>query len=466
MFLKHPLNFMRTLGFKVSAWYSSVFILSSLLLFLLTYYFISTTIKNQDHEEILLELNEISAVYEIDGINAVENFVMENSTPGRTKPLFIRIADNKNNTQHIFFPDKWKAFDLSILENIIPENTKKWIQISAIKGDYILDVNSAPTANGHWVQVGISSEGREKVLEQFRKIFIIIMILLFILGLSGGIFLSYLTLQPIRKVIHAVQAIDIGKMTTKLPRSMTGDEVDELTELFNEMLENIDRLIINMKNSLDNVAHDLRTPMTRLRNIAEIALLENSDIDLLREALETNLEESDHILKILETIMDISEAETGVMNIDCKSENLSVLMDRIVDLYQLVAEEKEIEIKSNIPGSITIMMDFSRISQVMANILDNAIKFTPSGGAINIEALQVNNEIKIKIKDTGIGIDKEELPKVWDRLYRGDKSRTNKGLGLGLSIVKGIIKAHNGRVEIMSEPGQGSTFIITLPGSI
>ena len=164
--------------------------------------------------------------------------------------------------------------------------------------------------------------------------------------------------------------------------------------------------------------------------------------------------------------MDISEAETGVMNIDCKSENLSVLMDRIVDLYQLVAEEKEIEIKSNIPGSITIMMDFSRISQVMANILDNAIKFTPSGGAINIEALQVNNEIKIKIKDTGIGIDKEELPKVWDRLYRGDKSRTNKGLGLGLSIVKGIIKAHNGRVEIMSEPGQGSTFIITLPGSI
>ncbi|MCF6248610.1 MAG: HAMP domain-containing histidine kinase [Desulfobacula sp.] len=462
MFLKRLYNFTQTLSFKISAWYSTVFILSSLLLFLITYYFISTTIKNQDHEEILLELNEISAIYGIDGMAAIENFLMGNNNPSRTKPLFIRIADNENKTLHIFFQNQWKGFDLSILGKTIPKNTKSWIQISSIKGNYILDVNSTLSSNGHWVQVGMSSEGREKVLEQFRKIFIIIMILLFLLGLVGGIFLSYLTLAPIRKVIQAVQSIDIGKMTTKLPRSMTGDEVDELTGLFNEMLENINLLIINMKNSLDNVAHDLRTPMTRFRNVAEIALLENSKKDLLRDALETNIEESDHILKILETIMDISEAETGVMNIDKKPVNLSVLIERIAEMYQLVAEEKEIRIKLSIPERIEIMIDHTKISQALANILDNAIKFTSSGGIITLQALHKNNQIIIKIQDTGIGIGKDELPKIWDRLYRGDQSRTNKGLGLGLSIVKGIIKAHNGRIEVTSELDQGSTFIITL----
>ncbi|MBA3010075.1 MAG: HAMP domain-containing histidine kinase [Proteobacteria bacterium] len=465
MFLKHLHNFTRTLSFKVSVWYSSVFILSSLLLFLITYYFISTTIKNQDHEEILLELNEISAIYEIDGINAIEKFVMENNNFNRTKPLFIRIADSNNKTLHIFFQNQWKIFNLLILETTIPDNTKKWIQISAYKGNYVLDVNSILSSTGHWVQVGMSSEGRENVLEQFRKIFMIIMIFLFILGLIGGIFLSYLTLQPIRKVIQAVKSIDIGKMTTKLPRSMTGDEVDELTGLFNEMLENINCLIINMKNSLDNVAHDLRTPMTRFRNVAEVALLENSKPKLLRNALETNIEESDHILKILETIMDISEAETGVMKLDCKAVNLSALIEKIIDMYQIVAEEKGVKIKSNLPGNIEIMIDPTRIGQVIANILDNAIKFTPSGGTIDIETIQINNEIKIIVKDTGMGIGEEELPKVWDRLYRGDQSRTNKGLGLGLSIARGIVKAHKGIITVTSELYQGSTFTISLPES-
>ena len=464
MSLKSLLDLTKTLSFKVSAWYSTFFILSAFFLFLITYYFISITLKNQDHEEILLELNEISAIYEIDGIVAVENFVAENNNFNRSKPLFIRIADDKNKTLKIFFPNQWKNFDLSHIEKLFPDNSKKWIQIAATVENYILELNSMLSPNDNWIQVGMSSEGREKVLEQFRKIFIVIMVLLFILGLTGGIFLSYLTLQPIRKVIESVQSIEIGKMTTKLPRPMTGDEVDELTGLFNEMLENINRLIINMKNSLDNVAHDLRTPMTRLRNIAEIALIKDADKDLLIDALETSVEESEHIIKILDTLMDISEAETGVMIIDRKSANLSALINRIVDMYQLVAEEKSVYINSTIPKNLNIKIDAARIGQVLANILDNAIKFTPPEGTVTIEA-KVNKEIKIKIQDTGIGIDDEELPRIWDRLYRGDRSRTNKGSGLGLSIVKGIISAHRGRIEVVSELNKGSIFIIKLPVS-
>lgn len=463
MSLKYLIDHTKTLGFKVSAWYSAFFIISSFLLFGITYYFISITLTSQDHEEILLELSEVTSIYENSGLKAVEQFIAPNVNISRTKPLFIRIADSDNNTIRIFNQGIWNNFDIRLLENLSADNSKKWIQIAALKGEYILDVNSTLLSNGQWIQVGMSNEGRVGILEHLSRIFIIIMMLLFILGLTGGIFLSYLTLQPIRRVIESVQSIEIGKMANKLPRPMTKDEVGELTELFNDMLENINRLIINMKNSLDNVAHDLRTPMTRLRNLAEMALIENSQKDLLIEALQSCVEESDQILKILDTIMDISEAESGSMNIELKTEDLSKLSERIVDMYEIIAEENDLKINSSIPDNLEIKIDTTRIGQAMANIFDNAVKYTPPGGTIDLTVFSDNDEMKIIIKDTGIGIPKEDLSKVWSRLYRGDQSRSNKGLGLGLSITKGIVEAHHGKIKIDSEANKGTTFTITLP---
>ncbi len=463
MHFKNHLNLIKTIGFKVSAWYSGIFVLSSLLLFLIAYYFLSATVKSQDHEEILLEQREISSLYELGGFNAVGRFVTEHSTSRRTKPLFIRIADNANKTRHIFSPEQWQDFDLAKLERIYPAHNNGWIPLTAMNGEYILEMHSARLSRGYWVQVGMSSEGRENVLGQFRKIVIVVMIPLFIFGLIGGIVLSRRTLKPIRNIIKSVRSIEIGKKTAEVPRSMTGDELDELAGLFNEMLDNIHRLVIGMKNSLDNVAHDLRTPMTRFRNISEMALQAGDDVELFREALEKGVEESNIILKMLDTLMDISEAETGIMSIDLYMVNVSVLIGKIADMYQFVAEEKEINLQISSPENLNIEADSNRISQALSNILDNAIKFTPAGGQINIEAQQINRELVIKIQDTGIGIGFEELTKIWDRLYRGDQSRTKKGLGLGLSLVKGIIKAHNGRIEVNSELGKGTTFTISLP---
>lgn len=463
MFLKYLIDHTKTLGFKVSAWYSTFYIISSFFLFGITYYFISVTLTNQDHEEIFLELSEIASVYENNGIKAVENFISQSDNLSRTKPLFIRIADDENKTIQIFNKKFWGNFNISFIENFLLDNSKKWLQIDDFDRKYVLDVTSTQLSNGQWIQVGMSSEGRVKILNNLSKIFIVIMILLFVIGLIGGIFLSYLTLRPIRNVIESVQSIEVGKMAKKLPRPMTGDELDELTELFNHMIENINRLILNMKNSLDNVAHDLRTPLTRLRNLAEMALLENSQKDTQINALQTCLEESDQILKILDTIMDISEAESGSMNIDLKVENISKLSERIIDMYQIVADEKKVKINSSIPDRLELMIDATRIGQVIANVFDNAIKFTPAEGTIDFAIFPDNNKIKIVIKDTGIGIPKEDLPKIWNRLYRGDQSRTSKGFGLGLSIAKGIVEAHHGKIELDSEPNKGTTFTIALP---
>ncbi len=463
MYLKHLLKVRKTVGFRLTAWYSAIFILSSLLLFAMAYFFLSSTLQRQDRKTVLLELGELSAKYKRGGMTSLEKEVTINKKLRKKNPFFIRIAGTKNNTLNIFLPYQWAEFDLKKLEKIIPNNNRKWIRLHAMDDKYVLEVASTRLPDGHWLQVGMSTEERERVLERFRETFVIIMIPLVLLGFISGSFLSFRALRPIRHLIRTVQSLDIGKMEARVPSPKTGDELDELVRLFNRMLEKIKTLINAMKGSLDHVAHNLRTPMTRFRGMAENTLQTDQGAELCREALADCIEESDRILKMLNTLMDVSEAETGVMNLDRKVVDISALMDGVVDLYRYVAEEKGLPIYMSAPHGLSVTADPDRMSQVLANLLDNAIKYTPAGGQISLEAYQRQAEVVIIIKDTGMGIPHEELPMIWDRLYRGDLNHSLKGLGLGLSQVRAIIQAHNGRVDVVSEPGKGSTFSIYLP---
>src|SRR5262249_14917144 len=143
--------------------------------------------------------------------------------------------------------------------------------------------------------------------------------------------------------------------------------------------------------------------------------------------------------------------------------NISAVMEDAVEIYRHVAEEKEVALQVTSPEDLFLTADRNRIQQVLANLVDNAIKYTPSGGRIDLEAFQREQQAVIIIKDTGIGIAPEEAPKIWDRLYRGDQSRSQTGLGLGLSLVKAVVQAHQGRIEVSSEPGIGSLFTLYLP---
>jgi len=462
MYLKHLLKIRKTVGFRLTAWYSVIFILSSLFLFVMAYFFLSSALHRQDRKTILLELGKLSAKYKTGGMSSLKKELKIEKKIRKKNPLFIRIAGAKNNTLNIFLPYQWAEFDLKDLEKVIPNSNRKWIRLPAISDEYVVEVASTRLPDGHWLQVGMSTENREGVLERFREIFAAIMIPLVLLGFITGFFLSFRVLRPIRQLIGTVRSIDIGEMEARVPSPGTGDELDELVRLFNGMMEKIKTLINAMKGSLDNVAHGFRTPMTRFRGMAEMALQAGHDAEFCREALADCVEESDRILKMLNTLMDISEAETGVMNLDLKVVDISALMDGVIDLYRYVAEEKGLPIHMSAPHGLSVAVDPDRISQVLANLLDNAIKYTPAGGQISVEAYKRQGEIVITIKDTGTGISHEELPMIWDRLYRADPNHSLKGLGLGLSQVKAIIQAHNGRVDVVSKPGKGSTFSIYL----
>ncbi|VAX29759.1 hypothetical protein MNBD_NITROSPIRAE03-370, partial [hydrothermal vent metagenome] len=441
----------------------ALFILSSLILFVIVYFLISSSFKQEERYTIQSKLREFSAQYQRGGIEALKREVGFEEHSGNL--FFVRVSGSRGNTLFVNIPALMgERIDIRQIEGRAVTENGQWIHLPAgnDKGG-VLDIASAKLPDGRILQVGMSRGEREEFLERFRETFAVIIIPVILLGFTGGVLFAFRALMPIRNIIKTVRSIDKGRLDARVSVRHTGDELEELTVLFNGMLQRIEVLINGMRSALDNVAHDLRTPMTRLRGTAEMALQSGQGMEVCREALSDCLEESDQILTMLNTLMDISEAETGVMRLRLEKINLSLLIEDVVDLYRYSAEERNIAIYIKTPGELFLTADHNRMRQVIANLLDNAVKYTPDGGRVDVEASRKGDHIVVRVEDNGIGISGEELPKIWGRLYRGEQSRSARGLGLGLSLVKAVVHAHKGSVEVYSEPDRGSGFVIYLP---
>ncbi len=455
----------KTLGFRLTLWYSSLFILSSTILFGGAFFLVSSTLREYDYQIVQAKTDEYALMEHADGLAEIIHRVRVEEENNSESGIFVRLADPQNKTLLSIIPHQWKDLDVKKLEAVpVVFTGAQWrTSVPRDRGDAFVLI-SRRFSDGSILQVGKRPEKRGKLLESFSAIFAGILIPVVLIGISGGLFLAFRALRPIRDLIHTVRCIDEGKMDTRVPSSQTGDELEELVRLFNRMLSRIETLITGMREALDNVAHDLRTPITRLRSTIETALQSEAGADHLREALMDTAEEAERINTALGTLMDISEAEKGIMNLKLEKADIVALIREVVELYQYVAEDKGVTVATSLPGALYAWMDSNRIRQVLANLVDNAVKFTPAGGRIEIGASAAETGVAIRITDTGMGIPAQDLPRIFDRLFRGEKSRSHHGLGLGLSMVQAVVRAHQGSIEVESHAGQGSVFSVVLPG--
>jgi signal transduction histidine kinase len=451
----------RTLGLRLSLWYAAVFIVSTAGLVGLTYALLASSLAQRDHDIINATLREYASRYEAGGLPALQRAVEIEERTGQRERLFVRVLGPGADALFVTTPPGWRDFDVNQLEN----DRNGLGAAHAPDRDAVLEVASARLIDGTILQVGKSNETRRALLRQFRVIVGWVAAVTMIIGVIGGLVLTRSTLRPIDNLIHVVRnIIRTGRTNERVPGRLeagAGDTVDELIALFNTMLDRITTLISAMGESLDNVAHDLRTPMTRLRAVAERAL-QSGDPAQQREALADCLEESDRILSMLNTLMDISEAETGVLHLPREAVPLEPLLREVVDLYEDVADARHVSVTLS-ADDVTVVGSRDRLRQVFANLLDNAIKYTAAQGTVTIRARADAGDAVVTVADTGAGIAPEHLPRIWDRLYRADPSRSERGLGLGLSLVRAYVQAHGGRVEATSAPEQGSTLTVRLP---
>ncbi|MGE5357601.1 MAG: sensor histidine kinase [Bacteroidales bacterium] len=454
-----------TFGFRLAAWYAVLFAGSSALLIGVTYFLLASSLRQRDREIIQSTLVKYAAEYEQGGLRGLQAAIQSDRIAGQPETLFVRAIGADAQAIYFSSPEDWARFNLSRLNFVPPPGTEVWSAVPAARGSDVLEVDSIRLADGIIFQVGKSSGSRIELLARFRAAMLGALLLVILIGLTGGAILTRSALRPIRRLIAAVQRImTTGRMEARVPAAEGGDAIDELSVLFNRMLDRIEALIAGMRGSLDNVAHDLRTPMMRLRSIAETGL-QSERPEAQREALADCLEETDYVVAMLNTLMDISEAETGTMKLVREPVDVGRLFAESVELYADLAEEKHQTITATASAGLQLDADHNRMRQVLANLLDNAVKYTPEGGAIALTGREDAATVVIEVTDTGPGIAAEDVPRIWDRLYRSDASRSERGLGLGLSLVRAIVHAHGGHVSVSSNPGHGSTFTLEFPAT-
>jgi signal transduction histidine kinase len=299
---------------------------------------------------------------------------------------------------------------------------------------------------------------------QYRQVLAIAFGIVMVVGGGLGFFIALRAMSGVRRVTQTAMSIDKGELGRRVGAGFHGHEIAEMAGAFNRMLDRIEALVKEMGDTTNNIAHDLRSPITRIRGLAETTLASNpSNKDLHDMGAET-IKECDRLIEMINTMLEIAQIDSGLTPVGNSRIDMVELVKKAVDLFEPVAEDKQQSLEfTHCQPHLWVQGSLNGLQRMVANILDNAIKFTPDKGKIQVSLTSRDNCVILQIQDNGIGIEAEKLPHIFERFYRGDESRSVAGNGLGLSLAQATARSHKGKIEVESTPRQGSTFTVKLP---
>jgi heavy metal sensor kinase len=350
-------------------------------------------------------------------------------------------------------------------------NQPQWERKSAggteylIRSSYTLDQSRN---HKFYVALGKSRAGDKKTLRDFTVLCFAIIPLVALLGMAAGWLIAGRALEPVMAIALAAQRISGSNLSLRIPARKTTDELEYLIETFNDMIARLEQNFIQVRQFSTDVSHELRTPITIVRGQLEVALFTAHTAEQYRDAIITAMADVERLSQIVRALLLLSQAETGQVVLQLQTLDLCETARNITEQFEIPAEGSGVEISfSSNGGNCAGEFDRVQIERMLSNLISNAVKFTPAGGEVRVSVDRVGDQAQLVVQDTGQGIAPEHLPHIFDRFYRvrdlREQASPEKGLGLGLSFVNWIVKAHSGTIDVQSEPGKGTTFTVWLP---
>lgn len=381
-------------------------------------------------------------------------------------------GNNGNPNYHLLLDAQGKllarspfpAAELPLLLHRTYHANANQIQYQTIHGSrYRIRLAYRQLFNGEVLILGVDMHNLDDTLERVTNAFVAVGLTVIVLSALSGWFLARRMFNGVDRVGQTARKIAAGNYSLRVAAGNEGEEVELLVKDFNFMVENTEKLMTELRTITDNIAHDLRTPLTRMQTCAEVTFAGQQTLSDYRDALADNTEECRRMLTLINTMLDISRAESGAAVRE--TFDIAALLRHAVELFEMAAAQKQLSLTADLPPSpLPFTGDRVKLQQLFGNLIDNAVKFTPPGGNIRVRLAGQGDQVTLEVSDTGIGIDDADQPHIFKRFYRADRSRNQPGNGLGLSLAAAIVKAHGGSIGVRSAPGTGSVFTIILPG--
>lgn len=458
----------RSIGFRLAAWYSLVFACGLAAFGVATWFAMRASIYHAVDDELEDRVRGVATFMRLQtpslSIPEIRDEFREHSVLGPGGDLFqvcdqqgqwlYRSVSLENANVQIALPTALSAAQFHDV-NI----DRHWLRFYSER----VDVNGKP----YTVQVaGLMNEAYE-ALDRFRWMLILSTPVLLILASAGGYWLSMRALAPVDEVSQAAQRISIENLSDRLQVHQTGDPLQRLSETLNAMFARLESSVRRIKQFTADASHELRAPVSLIRTTAEVAVQrrDRSAIEYL-QALDEILEEAERTSQVVNSLMLLARADAGKEMIEAVPVDFASIVRGAVEQGEKLARNRGLHVSTSLPARILeILAEPDAMRRALLILIDNAVKYTPSGGTISVELAAQDGFAVASVTDTGIGISKGDVAHIFDRFWRADpaRSREQGGAGLGLSIAKWIVETNGGGIEVNSEPGKGSTFGIRVP---